>query len=48
MLGETAAASTRSGNSRPVKTEDCVSKAEKKEPLADSLEELQQVVAKIR
>jgi CsoR family transcriptional regulator, copper-sensing transcriptional repressor len=28
--------------------EDCVAKAEKKEPLADSLEELQQVVAKIR
>jgi len=28
--------------------EDCVTKAEKKEPLADSLEELQQVVAKIR
>ena len=28
--------------------EDCVAKAEKREPLADSLEELQQVVAKIR
>jgi DNA-binding FrmR family transcriptional regulator len=28
--------------------EDCVTKAERKEPLADSLEELQQVVAKIR
>jgi DNA-binding FrmR family transcriptional regulator len=28
--------------------EDCVTRAEKKEPLADSLEELQQVVAKIR
>jgi DNA-binding FrmR family transcriptional regulator len=28
--------------------EDCVAKAEKKEPLAESLEELQQVVAKIR
>lgn len=28
--------------------EDCVTKAEKKEPLADSIEELQQVVAKIR
>jgi CsoR family transcriptional regulator, copper-sensing transcriptional repressor len=28
--------------------EDCVAKAEKKEPLADSLEELQQVVAEIR
>jgi DNA-binding FrmR family transcriptional regulator len=28
--------------------EDCVARAEKKEPLAESLEELQQVVAKIR
>jgi len=28
--------------------EDCVTKAEKKEPLAESLKELQQVVAKIR
>jgi CsoR family transcriptional regulator, copper-sensing transcriptional repressor len=28
--------------------EDCVAKAEKREPLADSLEELQQVVGKIR
>jgi len=28
--------------------EDCVAKAEKKEPLAESLEELQKVVAKIR
>lgn len=28
--------------------EDCVSKADRKEPLTDSLEELQQVVSKIR
>jgi DNA-binding FrmR family transcriptional regulator len=28
--------------------EDCVSKAERKEPMTESLEELQQVVAKIR
>ena len=28
--------------------EDCVSRAERKEPVAESLEELQQVVAKIR
>ncbi|MDA4134919.1 MAG: metal-sensitive transcriptional regulator [Thaumarchaeota archaeon] len=28
--------------------EDCVAKAEKRQPLAESLEELQQVVAKIR